>query len=199
MTGPEHYAEAERLLALADRHTRGVTYDQEWTLTLTAAQVHATLALAAATAVGTAGPDGHAWADVAATRLSASKPEPSTDSSPPQPSIAAPRPRDRGAGLRGPDQRPARAHALGLVSRQCGLDGLRRHRRNLLRAAGSLASLGYAKARGATLRRDLIDVAVRAARHGRGHITLHLPEGWHREQEWMTLFAAACGPPATAA
>ncbi len=67
MTGPEHYAETERLLALADRHTRGVTYDQEWTLTLTAAQVHATLALAAATAVGTAGPDGHAWADVAAT------------------------------------------------------------------------------------------------------------------------------------
>ena len=42
MTGPEHYAEAERLLALADRHTRGVTYAQEWTLTLTAAQVHAT-------------------------------------------------------------------------------------------------------------------------------------------------------------
>jgi hypothetical protein len=34
MTGPEHYAEAERLLALADRHTGGVTYDQEWTLTL---------------------------------------------------------------------------------------------------------------------------------------------------------------------
>jgi hypothetical protein len=67
-TGPEHYAEAERLLARADRHTRGVTYDQEWTLTPTAAQVHATLALAAATAVGTAGPDGHAWADVAATR-----------------------------------------------------------------------------------------------------------------------------------
>ena len=42
MTGPDHYAEAERLLALADRHTTGVTYDREWTLTLTAAQVHAT-------------------------------------------------------------------------------------------------------------------------------------------------------------
>ena len=82
MTGPEHYAEAERLLALADRHTRGVTYNQEWALTLTAAQVHATLALAAVTAVGTAGPDGHAWADVAATRLSASKPEPSGYSTP---------------------------------------------------------------------------------------------------------------------
>ncbi|HXW46211.1 MAG TPA: IS1380 family transposase [Streptosporangiaceae bacterium] len=70
---------------------------------------------------------------------------------------------------------------------------------NLLRAAGSLASLAYAKARGATIRRDLIDVAARTARHGRGHITLHLPEGWHREHEWLTLFAAACGPPATPA
>jgi hypothetical protein len=70
---------------------------------------------------------------------------------------------------------------------------------NLLRAAGSLASLAYGKARGATIRRDLIDVAARTARHGRGHITLHLPAGWHREQQWMTLFEAACGPPAAAA
>jgi hypothetical protein len=70
---------------------------------------------------------------------------------------------------------------------------------NLLRAAGSLASLACARARGATLRRDLIDVAARTARHGRGHITLHLPEGWHRERQWMTLFEAACGPPAAAA
>jgi Transposase DDE domain group 1 len=70
---------------------------------------------------------------------------------------------------------------------------------NLLRAAGSLASLSYGKARGASIRRDLIDVAARTARHGRGHITLHLPEGWHREHEWMTLFAAACGPPLAAA
>jgi hypothetical protein len=70
---------------------------------------------------------------------------------------------------------------------------------NLLRAAGALASLAYAKARGATIRRDLIDVAARTARHGRGYLTLHLPEGWHREHEWMNLFAAACGPPAAAA
>jgi hypothetical protein len=70
---------------------------------------------------------------------------------------------------------------------------------NLLRAAGSLASLAYGKARGATIRRDLIDVAARIARHGRGHITLHLPEGWHREHEWMTLLTAACGPPRPAA
>jgi hypothetical protein len=70
---------------------------------------------------------------------------------------------------------------------------------NLLRAAGSLTGLAYGKARGATIRRDLIDVAARTARHGRGHITLHLPEGRHREHEWLTLFTAACGPPAAAA
>jgi hypothetical protein len=70
---------------------------------------------------------------------------------------------------------------------------------NLLRAAGSLASPAYGKARGATIRRDLIHVAARTARHGRGHITLHLPAGWHREHEWMNLLTAACGPPAAAA
>ena len=70
---------------------------------------------------------------------------------------------------------------------------------NLLRAAGALASLPFAKARAATIRRDLIAVAARTARHGRGHLTLHLPEGWHREHEWVNLFGAACGPPAAAA
>ena len=70
---------------------------------------------------------------------------------------------------------------------------------NLLRAAGALASLSYARVRGATVRRDLINVAARTARSGRGHITLHLPHGWHREHEWMNLIAAACGPPAAAA
>jgi hypothetical protein len=70
---------------------------------------------------------------------------------------------------------------------------------NLLRAAGSLASLPFAKARAATIRRDLIAVAARTARHGRGSLTLHLPEGWHREREWLNLWDAACGPPAAAA
>jgi Transposase DDE domain group 1 len=69
---------------------------------------------------------------------------------------------------------------------------------NLLRAAGALASLPFARARAATIRRDLIAVAARTARHGRGHVTLHLPEGWHREHEWLSLLAA-CGPPAAAA
>ena len=84
---------------------------------------------------------------------------------------------------------PANAAWLALAATSC----------NLLRAAGALASLAYAKARGATLRRDLIAVAARTARHGRGHLTMHLPEGWHREQEWASLFEAATGPPATAA
>jgi len=70
---------------------------------------------------------------------------------------------------------------------------------NLVRAAGVLASLPFAKARAATIRRDLISLAARTARHGRGHITLHLPEGWHRQQEWLNLLGAACGPPAAAA
>jgi Transposase DDE domain group 1 len=70
---------------------------------------------------------------------------------------------------------------------------------NLLRAAGALASLPFARARAATIRRDLVAVAARTARHGRGHLTLHLPEGWHREHEWLNLFHAGCGPPAAAA
>jgi hypothetical protein len=70
---------------------------------------------------------------------------------------------------------------------------------NLLRAAGALASRRHARARAATIRRDLIAVAARTARHGRGRLTLHLPEGWHREREWLNLFEAACGPPAAAA
>ena len=70
---------------------------------------------------------------------------------------------------------------------------------NLIRAAGTLASLRFAKARGTTIRRDLIAVAARTARHGRGHLTLHLPQGWHREQEWPNLWDAACGPPPAAA
>ena len=70
---------------------------------------------------------------------------------------------------------------------------------NLVRAAGALASLPFAKSRAATIRRDLIAVAARTARHGRGHLTLHLPEGWHRDHEWTSLFEAACGPPGAAA
>ena len=70
---------------------------------------------------------------------------------------------------------------------------------NLTLAAGCLASDYFAKARGATIRSQLIAVAARIARHGRGHITMHLPGSWHHETGWMNLFEAACGPPAAAA
>jgi hypothetical protein len=70
---------------------------------------------------------------------------------------------------------------------------------NLVRAAGTLAGRRHTRARAATIRRDLIAVAARTARHGRGCLTLHLPEGWHRQHEWLNLWEAACGPPAAAA
>jgi len=70
---------------------------------------------------------------------------------------------------------------------------------NLVRAARTPAGPQQAKARAATIRRDLIAVAARTARHGRGHLALHLPEYWHREHEWLSLWPAACGPPAPAA
>jgi hypothetical protein len=65
---------------------------------------------------------------------------------------------------------------------------------NLLRAIGCLAGTFHAKARGATLRRHLIAVSARLARHGRGHITLHLPEHWHQQHAWMNVFDATYDP-----
>ena len=70
---------------------------------------------------------------------------------------------------------------------------------NLLRAAGTRAGTRYAKARTATVRRDLIAMPARTARHGRGNLVLHLPEGHHREQAWLNLWTQATGPPAAAA
>ncbi len=69
MTGPEHYRRAEELAAEAhrllgqgdDQATAGV-----WAAV---AQIHAMLALAAATAVGTSGVDNRAWIDAAGTRF----------------------------------------------------------------------------------------------------------------------------------
>ena len=70
---------------------------------------------------------------------------------------------------------------------------------NLLRAAGTRTGGRYAKARTATIRRDLITLGARIARHGRGNLVLHLPAGHHREQAWLNLWTEACGPPARAA
>lgn len=67
---------------------------------------------------------------------------------------------------------------------------------NLLHATATLASAFHARARGATLRRHLIAVPARIARHGRGHLTLHLPEHWTWSDAWLDAFDGAHGPPA---
>ena len=69
---------------------------------------------------------------------------------------------------------------------------------NLLRATGCLAGPAHARARGATLRRRLIGIPARLARHGHGHITLHLPDHWRRQTAWMNAFDALHRPPSAA-
>jgi hypothetical protein len=70
----------------------------------------------------------------------------------------------------------------------------------LTRALGVLASPRHAAARGSTIRAELIAVAGRTARQGRGHITWHLPQHWPWEHEWRNAFHATHrGPPAAAA
>jgi len=65
MTGPEHYRAAEILLAEAESQP-----GQAAAHSIVAAQVHATLAVAAATALGTARDDALAWDDAAGTKFS---------------------------------------------------------------------------------------------------------------------------------
>jgi hypothetical protein len=80
MTGPEHFLEAQRLIAMArDGHRWADLYSHyganQGVLIVADAQVHATLALAAATALGTSAAE--AWAAVAGTKPSAGQaPEP---------------------------------------------------------------------------------------------------------------------------
>jgi fatty-acyl-CoA synthase len=63
------------------------------------------------------------------------------------------------------------------------------------RAAAIHAGRRYATARAATIRRHLINLAGRVARHAR-HITLHLPEHWPWQHAWSNLLAATGPPPA---
>jgi hypothetical protein len=64
---------------------------------------------------------------------------------------------------------------------------------NLLRAAaGCLASARHARARGITIRAELIDVAARIARHGRGRpaasgVGRRVPAGWHHPDGHLHL------------
>jgi hypothetical protein len=68
---------------------------------------------------------------------------------------------------------------------------------NLLRAAGALAGRFHAKARGATLRKQLVLVPARLARPQRKP-TLHLPAYWPWQQAWTSLHAVVRQLPATA-
>ena len=69
---------------------------------------------------------------------------------------------------------------------------------NLLRGAGSLASVFHAKARGATLRRHLVCVPARLARP-QGRPVLHLPEHWPWADTLTALHIATRQPPPQAA
>jgi hypothetical protein len=68
---------------------------------------------------------------------------------------------------------------------------------NLLRAAGTLTSRTSGKARAATLRRQIINVAAHLAHRTHG-IDLHLPTHWPWATRWQRLFQTTCRPdPAT--
>ncbi|MCA1673572.1 MAG: transposase [Actinobacteria bacterium] len=58
---------------------------------------------------------------------------------------------------------------------------------NLMRAAGTLTGAAGARARGATLRRQLVNIAARLAHRAHG-IDLHLPEHWPWATRWELLF-----------
>ena len=86
----------------------------------------------------------------------------------------APRPRDRRAGHRRPQERPARAPTLGSFAANSAWLVCAAIAFNLTRAAGTLASAFHAKATTATIRTHLINVPARLARSAR-RLTLHLP------------------------
>jgi len=62
---------------------------------------------------------------------------------------------------------------------------------NLLRAAGTLAAPHLGKARGATLRRQIINVPARIARP-QGRRILHLPAYWPHADSWKGLWDNTC-------
>lgn len=68
---------------------------------------------------------------------------------------------------------------------------------NLLRAAGVLAGARHGKARGATLRRTLVNIPARLARPQRKPL-LHLPSHWPWEPAWLALWHNIIGHPSTA-
>ena len=75
----------------------------------------------------------------------------------------------------------------GLFSANCAWLGCAVIAHNLLRATGTLAGGNHVTARGATLRRDLVNVPARFAAPARKP-TLHLPAHWPWQNQWKTLW-----------
>lgn len=82
----------------------------------------------------------------------------------------------------------------GLFSANCAWLGCAVIAHNLLRAAGTLAGGDHAVARGATLRRDLVNVPARFAAPARKPM-LHLPAHWPWQTGWKTLWNNVIGYP----
>jgi hypothetical protein len=82
----------------------------------------------------------------------------------------------------------------GLFAANCAWLGCAVITHNLLRAAGTLAGGNHAVARGATLRRDLVNVPARFAAPARKPM-LHLPAHWPWQYGWKTLWDNIIGYP----
>ena len=80
----------------------------------------------------------------------------------------------------------------GLFAANCAWLGCAVIAHNLLRAAGTLAGGNHAVARGATLRRDLVNVPARFAAPARKPM-LHLPAHWPWQTGWKTLWDNVIG------
>ena len=80
----------------------------------------------------------------------------------------------------------------GLFAANCAWLGCAVIAHNLLRAAGTLAGGNHAVARGATLRRDLVNVPARFAAPARKPM-LHLPAHWPWQNAWKTLWDNVIG------
>jgi hypothetical protein len=68
MTGPDHYRKAEELAAKAHEYLGQGEGQDSAAVWAAVAQIHATLALAAATALGKSETDNRAWADAAGAK-----------------------------------------------------------------------------------------------------------------------------------
>ena len=115
-----------------------------------------------------------------------------TNSDLPAAEALTPPPRHHRDHLRRPHRRPARTHPVPAVRRQLRLAGLRGDRAQPARAAGTIAGGHHAVARGATLRRDLVDVPARFAAPARRPM-LHLPAHWPWQIGWKTLLNNTTG------